>query len=30
MKDAGDVAEDLGDSLEDASEGADKLGPAFR
>ena len=26
MKDAGDVAEDLGDSLEDASEGADKLG----
>ena len=26
MKDAGDVAEGLGDSLEDASEGADKLG----
>ena len=26
MKDAGDVAEDLVDSLEDASEGADKLG----
>ena len=29
MKDAGDVAEDLGDSLEDASEGADKLGSGF-
>lgn len=26
MKDAGDVAEDLGNLLEDASEGADKLG----
>lgn len=26
MKDAGDVAEDFGDSLEDASSGADKLG----